>query len=39
MCLTLASDIRTIVQVVGDVTLNLDDNCLPVLKDCLYVPE
>ena len=25
-------------EVVGDVTLILDDNCLLELKDCLYVP-
>ena len=26
-------------EVVGDVTLILDDNCLLELKDCLYVPD
>ena len=39
MYLTLAYEVRIVVQVVGDVTLILDDGCVIELKDCLYVPN
>ena len=39
MYLTLASKLRIVVQVVGDLILILDESCLLELKDCLYVLE
>ena len=39
MYLTLAFEIRIVMQAVRDVTLILDDSCLLELKDCLYVLE
>ena len=37
MYLTLASNTRIFVQVMGNVTLVLDNNCHLQLQDCLYV--
>ena len=39
MYLTLASIARIVVQVVGDITLVLENNIYLELKDCLYVLE
>ena len=39
MYLTLTSEARIVMQVVGDVTLIFFNNSLLVLKYCLYVPK
>ena len=39
MYLTLASEVRIAMEVVGDVTHILDYGCFLALKDCLYVVD